>query len=150
MPEEPKTHLQCPHPCRYRRKKDIDPIIYNSRLKLPYNCEVNLACVYIHQLNLMSQLIASEELLIKRFDPEKLVSEIEILSGLPDHLKRTYKEIRNAERISAKELAEITGLSRAVESAKANQLIQITKSRADIRVRKERDGRKVNFYIEER
>ncbi len=147
MAEAPEKRIYCSRHCRYRGKGDVDPIIYDSRLKFPYSCEVNSDCIDIHQLNLMSQLIASGELLIKRFDPEKLVSEIEILSSLPDHLKQTYKEIRNAERISAEELSEITGMSRAVESAKANQLIQITKS-ADIRVKKERDGRKVNFYIE--
>ena len=149
MSEEPEKRLHCPYTCGYRRKRDVDPVIYNPRLKLPHRCEVNPDCVYPHQLNLMSQLIASGELLIKRFDPEKLISEIELLSSLPDHLKRTYKVIRKAERISAEELSEITGLSRAVESGKANQLIQITKSRADIRVVKERDGRKVNFYVEE-
>lgn len=68
--------------------------------------------------------------------------EIDILTNLPDHLKRTALTLEKLSRATAEEVAAQTKRARAVESAYLNQLVIMGY------FKKERIGRKTFFYVE--
>ena len=68
--------------------------------------------------------------------------DVMTLLSMPDHLRKTAMTLCRLGRATADEIAEQTRRARAVESAYLNQLVIMGY------LKKERNGRKVYFYVE--
>jgi len=73
--------------------------------------------------------------------PPQLLDSSALLA-LPDHLRKTANVALRMGRVTAQDIADVTKRERAVESAYLNQLCTMGY------LKKERDGRKVFFWIE--